>query len=29
GFLGCRHFSQTNQLLAQQNLAAIDWQPVL
>lgn len=29
GFLGCRHFSQTNQLLAQQNLPAIDWQPVL
>ncbi|MGL4920244.1 MAG: uracil-DNA glycosylase [Plesiomonas shigelloides] len=28
GFLGCRHFSQTNQLLAQQNLPAIDWQPV-
>ncbi|HAD42117.1 MAG TPA: uracil-DNA glycosylase [Plesiomonas shigelloides] len=29
GFLGCRHFSQTNQLLAQQNLPVIDWQPVL
>lgn len=29
GFLGCRHFSQTNQLLTQQNLPAIDWQPVL
>ncbi|MDT1010834.1 uracil-DNA glycosylase [Plesiomonas shigelloides] len=29
GFLGCCHFSQTNQLLAQQNLPAIDWQPVL
>ncbi|MGL4459345.1 MAG: uracil-DNA glycosylase [Plesiomonas shigelloides] len=29
GFLGCRHFSQTNQLLVQQNLPAIDWQPVL
>ncbi|GAB2667769.1 uracil-DNA glycosylase [Vibrio panuliri] len=25
GFLGCKHFSQTNQLLMQQNLQPIDW----
>ncbi len=29
GFLGCRHFSQTNQLLSQQGLAPIDWLPQL
>ncbi|MGL4269756.1 MAG: uracil-DNA glycosylase [Plesiomonas sp.] len=29
GFLGCRHFSQTNQLLLQQHKSPIDWQPVL
>lgn len=29
GFLGCRHFSQTNQLLLQQHQSPIDWQPVL
>lgn len=27
GFLGCGHFSQTNQLLEQQGLSPIDWQP--
>jgi uracil-DNA glycosylase len=26
GFLGCKHFSQTNQILQQQNKTAIDWQ---
>lgn len=26
GFLGCRHFSQANQWLAEQGCAAIDWQ---
>lgn len=26
GFLGCRHFSQANQLLLQQGLTAINWQ---
>ncbi|ATG73458.1 uracil-DNA glycosylase [Zobellella denitrificans] len=26
GFLGCRHFSKTNELLAQQGKAPIDWQ---
>lgn len=26
GFLGCQHFSQTNQLLEAQNKAPIDWQ---
>ncbi|MFC3912215.1 uracil-DNA glycosylase [Pseudaeromonas sharmana] len=26
GFLGCRHFSQTNQLLQQQGKAPINWQ---
>ena len=25
GFFGCRHFSQTNNILAQQGLAPIDW----
>lgn len=25
GFLGCRHFSQTNRLLVKQNKAPIDW----
>lgn len=25
GFLGCRHFSQTNQILQEQGLPAIDW----
>ncbi|QTF10693.1 uracil-DNA glycosylase [Brenneria izadpanahii] len=29
GFLGCRHFSQANQLLAQQGIAPIDWTPRL
>ncbi|EFE95806.1 uracil-DNA glycosylase [Serratia odorifera] len=29
GFLGCQHFSQTNQLLEQQGLAPIDWTPQL
>ncbi|NMT48244.1 uracil-DNA glycosylase [Providencia stuartii] len=29
GFLGCGHFSQTNQLLQQQGLEAIDWTPVI
>ncbi|ELG2043194.1 uracil-DNA glycosylase [Vibrio fluvialis] len=29
GFLGCRHFSQTNQLLEQQGKAPINWQPQL
>ncbi|NLS52738.1 uracil-DNA glycosylase [Hafnia alvei] len=29
GFLGCHHFSQTNQLLIEQGLAPIDWQPRL
>jgi len=29
GFLGCRHFSQVNQLLQQQKLASIRWQPEL
>lgn len=26
GFFGCRHFSRTNQLLEQMNIAPIDWQ---
>lgn len=26
GFFGCRHFSRTNELLAQQGKASIDWQ---
>ncbi len=26
GFFGCKHFSQTNQLLTQNNLTPIDWQ---
>ena len=26
GFLGCKHFSQTNQILQQQGLTAINWQ---
>lgn len=26
GFLGCRHFSQTNQILRQQNHSEINWQ---
>lgn len=29
GFLGCRHFSQTNALLREQGKAPIDWQPTL
>ncbi|MEG2829384.1 MAG: uracil-DNA glycosylase, partial [Edwardsiella sp. (in: enterobacteria)] len=29
GFLGCRHFSMTNQLLQEQGIAPIDWQPRL
>ncbi len=29
GFLGCRHFSQTNQLLQQQGLAPINWLPTI
>ncbi|SIO03742.1 uracil-DNA glycosylase [Salinivibrio sp. ES.052] len=29
GFLGCKHFSQTNALLAEQGKAPIDWQPHL
>ncbi|MCS3407502.1 uracil-DNA glycosylase [Serratia sp. AKBS12] len=29
GFLGCHHFSQTNQLLEQQGLTPIDWTPQL
>ncbi|EKO3654149.1 uracil-DNA glycosylase [Vibrio metschnikovii] len=29
GFLGCKHFSMTNQLLEQQGKQAIDWQPKL
>ncbi|MGL4456675.1 MAG: uracil-DNA glycosylase [Plesiomonas sp.] len=27
GFLGCKHFSQTNQILQQKGLAPINWQP--
>lgn len=26
GFLGCKHFSETNNILLQQNLTPIDWQ---
>lgn len=29
GFFGCGHFSKTNELLQQQGLAPIDWQPKL
>lgn len=29
GFFGCKHFSQANELLQQQGLPAIDWQPQL
>ncbi|TXZ73690.1 uracil-DNA glycosylase [Vibrio mimicus] len=29
GFLGCQHFSKTNQVLQEQGLAPIDWQPQL
>ncbi|MDC0609318.1 uracil-DNA glycosylase [Vibrio sp.] len=29
GFLGCGHFSKTNQILVQQGLTPIDWQPKL
>ncbi|KLN95824.1 uracil-DNA glycosylase [Moellerella wisconsensis] len=29
GFLGCGHFSQTNQILQQQGLNPINWQPEL
>lgn len=29
GFLGCHHFSKTNQLLVAQGLSPIDWQPQL
>ncbi len=27
GFFGCRHFSKTNELLSEQGLMPIDWQP--
>ncbi|MGL4602028.1 MAG: uracil-DNA glycosylase [Plesiomonas sp.] len=27
GFLGCKHFSQTNQILQQKGLVPINWQP--
>lgn len=29
GFLGCKHFSKTNQLLIEQGKAPVNWQPVL
>lgn len=29
GFLGCKHFSQANELITQQGKTAIDWQPIL
>lgn len=29
GFLGCQHFSKTNQVFQEQGLAPIDWQPQL
>uniref|UniRef100_UPI004048649B uracil-DNA glycosylase n=1 Tax=Vibrio anguillarum TaxID=55601 RepID=UPI004048649B len=29
GFLGCKHFSNTNQLLIEQGKASVNWQPVL
>ncbi|PHM63216.1 uracil-DNA glycosylase [Xenorhabdus ishibashii] len=29
GFLGCKHFSQTNHLLETQGLSPIDWEPQL
>lgn len=29
GFMGCKHFSQANQLLEQQGLSPIDWTPRL
>jgi len=29
GFLGCNHFSQTNQILKQLGQIPIDWQPTL
>ncbi|PJC86206.1 uracil-DNA glycosylase [Vibrio sp. HA2012] len=29
GFLGCKHFSQTNRILEQKGLTPINWQPVL
>lgn len=29
GFLGCQHFSKTNQILKQQGKSPIDWQPIL
>lgn len=29
GFFGCKHFSQTNQILVNQGLSPIDWQPRL
>ena len=29
GFLGCKHFSMTNELLKQQGLTPIDWMPKL
>lgn len=29
GFLGCKHFSKTNELLQQQGQTAIDWTPVI
>lgn len=29
GFLGCKHFSQTNQILIENGLAPINWQPSL
>jgi uracil-DNA glycosylase len=27
GFLGCKHFSRTNELLVQQSLSPINWNP--
>ena len=29
GFLGCKHFSKTNNLIIQQGKTPIDWQPQL
>nr|WP_113865980.1 uracil-DNA glycosylase [Brenneria salicis]NMN90830.1 uracil-DNA glycosylase [Brenneria salicis ATCC 15712 = DSM 30166]RBP63554.1 uracil-DNA glycosylase [Brenneria salicis ATCC 15712 = DSM 30166]RLM30995.1 uracil-DNA glycosylase [Brenneria salicis ATCC 15712 = DSM 30166] len=29
GFLGCKHFSQTNQILEKQGITPIDWRPQL
>ena len=28
GFFGCKHFSQTNELLSQNGLGSIDWNPI-